>query len=41
MKAAKPANMDAYIAAFPEDVQTILEQVRQTVRKAHPALKKR
>ncbi len=36
MKAAKPANIDAYIAAFPKDVQKILEQVRLTVRKAAP-----
>ena len=36
MKAAKPANIDAYIAAFPEDVQKILKQVRLTVRKAAP-----
>lgn len=34
MKALKPANIDAYIAAFPEKVQKILEQVRLTVRKA-------
>lgn len=34
MKAAKPANIDAYIAAFPEDVQKILEQVRIAVKKA-------
>jgi uncharacterized protein YdhG (YjbR/CyaY superfamily) len=36
MKAAKPANIDAYVAAFPGDVQKILEQVRLTVRKAAP-----
>lgn len=36
MKAVKPANIDAYIAVFPEDVQKILEQVRLTVRKAAP-----
>jgi uncharacterized protein YdhG (YjbR/CyaY superfamily) len=36
MKAAKPANIDAYIAAFPEGVQKILEQVRLTVRKTAP-----
>ncbi len=36
MKAAKPANMDAYIAAFPENVQKVLEQIRSTVKKAAP-----
>jgi hypothetical protein len=36
MKAVKAANIDAYIAAFPEDVQKILGQVRLTVRKAAP-----
>ena len=36
MKAVKPANIDAYIAAFPKDIQNILEQVRITVRKAAP-----
>ncbi len=36
MKAVKPANVNAYIAAFPEDLQKILEQVRETVRKAAP-----
>lgn len=36
MKTVKPANIDAYIAAFPEDVQKVLEQVRLTVRKAAP-----
>jgi uncharacterized protein YdhG (YjbR/CyaY superfamily) len=36
MKAVKPANIDAYIAAFPEDVQKILEKVHLTVIKAAP-----
>ena len=36
MKVAKPANVDAYITAFPEDVRKTLEQVRLTVRKAAP-----
>ena len=29
-------DVDEYIARFPEDVQTILEQVRQTIRSAAP-----
>ncbi len=36
MKAVKPANINAYIAAFPTNIQKILEQVRLTVRKAAP-----
>jgi uncharacterized protein YdhG (YjbR/CyaY superfamily) len=36
MKAVKPANIDAYIAAFPTGVQKILEQVRHAVSKAAP-----
>ena len=31
-----PENIDEYIAAFPEDVQVILEKVRQTIREAAP-----
>ena len=33
---AKFATMDAYIASFPMEVQGILEQIRQTIRKAAP-----
>ena len=38
MKATKTAygTMDEYIAGFPQDVQTILEKVRATIRKAAP-----
>lgn len=32
----KPKDIDEYIAAFPEDVQKILEQVRSTIQKAAP-----
>ena len=32
----RPANVDAYIAAFPPEVQAILEKVRLTVRQAAP-----
>jgi uncharacterized protein YdhG (YjbR/CyaY superfamily) len=31
-----PDSIDGYIAAFPRDVQTILEQLRQTIRTAAP-----
>ncbi len=31
-----PATVDAYIAGFPADVRTILEQVRRTIREAAP-----
>ena len=33
---AKPKNIDEYIAAYPKDVQEILEKIRETVRKAAP-----
>ena len=32
----KPANVDAYIAAFSPEVQAILEKVRLTIRQAAP-----
>ena len=32
-----PRSIDEYIAAFPHDVQEILEKIRQTIRKAAPA----
>ena len=32
----KPANVDAYIATFPRDVQALLRKVRGTIRKAAP-----
>lgn len=31
-----PKTIDAYIAAFPQDVQAILEQIRRTIREAAP-----
>jgi uncharacterized protein YdhG (YjbR/CyaY superfamily) len=31
-----PKNIDEYIAAFPNDVQEILEQIRMTIRTAAP-----
>jgi uncharacterized protein YdhG (YjbR/CyaY superfamily) len=33
---ATPRNIDEYIAGFPQDVQTILEKIRTTIRKAAP-----
>lgn len=34
-----PQSIDEYIAAFPADVQKILERIRATIRKAAPAAK--
>jgi len=31
-----PKNIDEYIAAFPRDVQDILQKIRMTIRKAAP-----
>jgi uncharacterized protein YdhG (YjbR/CyaY superfamily) len=36
MQAIKAKNIDEYIAAFPKDVQKILEQIRATIKKAAP-----
>ena len=36
MDTKKPANIDEYIGAFPNDVQEILEKVRMTIQKAAP-----
>ncbi|MGA0560675.1 iron chaperone [Larkinella sp. VNQ87] len=36
MNTLKPATIDEYIAGFPADVQTVLEQVRATVKAAAP-----
>lgn len=37
MKAVQPyASMDEYIAGFPDDVQTVLRQIRSTIRAAAP-----
>ena len=33
-----PTTIDAYIAAFPQDVQAILQQVRQAIHEAVPGL---
>ena len=32
----KPNNTDEYIAAFPENVQQVLKQLRETIREAAP-----
>jgi uncharacterized protein YdhG (YjbR/CyaY superfamily) len=31
-----PRNVDEYIAAFPDEVQEILQKIRETIRKAAP-----
>src|SRR5438876_6661563 len=36
MMTDKPKNINEYIAAFPKDVQNILEQIRATIKKAAP-----
>lgn len=36
MTTPKPATINEYIAAFPGDVQAVLQQVRATIRKAAP-----
>lgn len=36
MITAKPKNIDEYIAGFPENVQYMLQQVRETIQKAAP-----
>lgn len=38
MESAKtaPRNIDEYIAGFPREVQEVLEQIRETIRKAAP-----
>jgi uncharacterized protein YdhG (YjbR/CyaY superfamily) len=32
----KPVNVDAYIASFPEDIQVLLQQFRETIKAAAP-----
>ena len=32
----KPRDVDSYIASFPRDVQTLLKQIRRTIRSAAP-----
>jgi uncharacterized protein YdhG (YjbR/CyaY superfamily) len=41
MVATKPTTIDEYIAAFPDDVQKKLEQVRTTIKKAAPGAEER
>ena len=36
MNQRAPKNIDDYMAGFPEDVQKILQKIRQTIRKAAP-----
>jgi len=35
-KQTAPKTIDEYIAAFPNDVQEILEKIRMTIREATP-----
>jgi uncharacterized protein YdhG (YjbR/CyaY superfamily) len=32
----KPKTIDEYISAFPDDIQTVLEKIRQTIRRTAP-----
>ena len=41
MDTNKPANIDEYIGAFPNDVQEILEKIRATIQKAAPDAKEK
>jgi uncharacterized protein YdhG (YjbR/CyaY superfamily) len=36
MKTIAPSNVDEYIAAFPEETQKLLSQMRNTIKKAAP-----
>jgi len=36
MAAAKPKDIDAYIAGYPDEVQVLLNEVRATIRRAAP-----
>ena len=36
-RTALPKDIDAYIAAFPEDIQEMLQRIRRTIHKAAPA----
>jgi uncharacterized protein YdhG (YjbR/CyaY superfamily) len=36
MAAPKPINIEAYIAGFPEDIQLLLQQIRETIKMAVP-----
>lgn len=38
-KAQKPTNIDAYISQFPNNVQAVLEKVRETISNAAPDAK--
>jgi uncharacterized protein YdhG (YjbR/CyaY superfamily) len=39
MKRTQATTIDEYMAAFPEDIQNILQQIRATIRKAAPDAK--
>ena len=41
METKKPANIDEYIGGFPNDVQEILEKIRETIQKAAPDAKEK
>ena len=39
MKAGPASNIDEYVSGFPKEVQTILEKLRATIKKAAPEAK--
>ena len=41
MDTKKPANINEYIGGFPNDVQEILEKIRETIQKAAPDAKEK
>jgi uncharacterized protein YdhG (YjbR/CyaY superfamily) len=41
MDTKKPENIDEYIGGFPNDVQEILEKIRETIQKAAPEAKEK
>ena len=41
METKKPKNIDEYIGGFPNDVQEILEKIRDTIKKAAPDAKEK
>lgn len=41
MEVKKPENIDEYIGGFPNDVQEILEKIRDTIQKAAPDAKEK
>ncbi|WP_281232555.1 iron chaperone [Flavobacterium gelatinilyticum] len=41
MEVKKPENIDEYIGGFPNEIQEILEKIRETIQKAAPEAKEK